>query len=92
MTNRSDLVEALNQDGYPHPAAVVKRVIDVIGLALACGETVSIRNFGSFEPRTRIAVTRRNPKTGEPVEVPEKYTVGFRPAPALRDRLKGGLT
>lgn len=48
---------------------------------------MSIRNFGKFEPRLKGAVTRKNPKTGASVEVPEKFSVGFIAAPALKARL-----
>jgi nucleoid DNA-binding protein len=86
-TNRSDLVQALAMDGYPEPEQAVNRVLDVIGASLACGESVSIRNFGKFEARKRSAVVRKNPKTGVEIKVPEKISVGFIPAPALKQRL-----
>lgn len=66
---------------------MVTRVLDVIGLALSCGETVSIRNFGRFEPRLKGASTGVNPKTGARVEIPEKFAVSFIAAPALKARL-----
>lgn len=85
--NKSDVVQALALDGFGQPEAAVNRVFDVIGAALACGEAVTIRNFGKFEPRHRSEVTRKNPKTGDPIYVPEKLSVGFVPAPALKQRI-----
>lgn len=69
------------------PRQAVDGVFDMIGMGVACGETVSVRNHGKYEPRTRAAVVRKNPKTGEPVAVPEKHSMGFVPAPALKERL-----
>ena len=40
--------------------------------ALARGDKVEIRGFGSFRVRQRAAKEGRNPKTGEKVFVPEK--------------------
>lgn len=65
----------------------LERVLDVIGTSLACGEPVSIRNFGKFEPRTRSAVTRRNPVSGEEMKVPSRIGVGFVPSPSLKERI-----
>lgn len=77
-------------DKYPQSDAVVTKIIEVICLALTCGESVNIRNFGKFEPRTREPVTRKNPRTGTLVDVPRRHSVGFVPAPALRDRMNKG--
>ena len=89
--NKSDIVEALAQDGHPRPGAAVDRMLEVIAKALRLGESVSIRNFGKFEPRFRSAVIRRNPKTGIAINVPEKHSVGFVPAPALKERINLGM-
>lgn len=82
--NRSDIIAALAAAGHPNPEAAVACVLDTITASLARGESVSIRNFGKFEPRARTAVTRYNPKTGVPIDVPTKVSVGFMPAPALK--------
>jgi nucleoid DNA-binding protein len=74
-------------DGYPEPENAVDRVLDVIGASLACGEPVSIRNFGKFEPRLRSPVIRKNPKTGIPVDVPQRVSIGFVASPALKRRV-----
>lgn len=88
--NRSDVTRAVaNLEGIP--LATVEQVLgaslDVITLALAAGEPVNLRRFAKLEPRTRPAVTRRNPKTGEEIKVPERQTVAFLPSPSLKDRL-----
>lgn len=41
--------------------------------------------FGTFKKTTRAARTAKNPRTGEPVEVPEKDAVTFKAAPSFLD-------
>jgi nucleoid DNA-binding protein len=66
---------------------VLEAFFDLIGLCLSTGEEVKLMNFGKFEARQRQPVQRRNPRTGEAVSVPAKTYVGFKPAPALRERV-----
>lgn len=88
--NRSDLLRAVAND-TKLPTAQVELVVDsllnVIALSLSAGEDVGIRRFGKFERRIRRPVVRRNPRTGEEISVPERHTVAFIPADAIRDRL-----
>jgi nucleoid DNA-binding protein len=44
---------------------------------------------GVFTRVTREARARRNPKTGETVQVPEKKAVKFRPAASFKEALNG---
>jgi nucleoid DNA-binding protein len=87
--NRSEIVEELIQLGSEPDDArdAVDRVLNAISRALACGERVTIRNFGKFEPRARKSVIRKNPVTGDKIEVPEKVSIGFVAAPALKERV-----
>lgn len=88
--NRSDLNRAVaSKAGLP--VTVVEQVtteaIDIIGEALAAGDSVSLRRFGKFVPRQRRAMVKANPRTGVPVSVPEKVTIGFVASDTLKDRL-----
>ena len=65
----------------------VNCIIDQIVEALQNGERVEIRGFGVFSLRKRKAMIGRNPKTGEPVSVPEKYVPRFKPSKLLADNL-----
>lgn len=88
--NRTDIVRAVaNKAGVPVYVVdkVTTELLEVIGLCLAAGEEVNLRQFGKFEPRDRRAVTRKNPKTGEDIHVPAKTGVGFVPSPVLKARL-----
>lgn len=66
---------------------IVKDVFDVIQNELTDGDGVAIHGFGSFSVAERAARTARNPTTGEPVQVPAKRAVKFKPAKALKDAL-----
>lgn len=90
--NKSDLLRAVaTKEGVPFRDVerVVDAFLEVIGLSLTLDEDVSIRNFGKFEVRDRAAVTRKNPRTGESIQVPAKKGVGFKPSPHLKDRING---
>ena len=55
--------------------------------SLARGERVELRGFGSFALNYRPARNGRNPRTGEPVKVPAKYTPHFKAGKELRERV-----
>jgi DNA-binding protein HU-beta len=55
--------------------------------SLQNGERVTIPGVGNFIPVAKKARTCRNPKTGEPVEVPAKKGVKFAPAKSLKEKL-----
>ena len=54
---------------------------------LAQGDRIEIRGFGSFSLNYRPPRKGRNPKTGEAVEVPEKYAVHFKAGKEMRSRV-----
>lgn len=68
-------------------AAVVAGLLEEISAALGGGEAVHLRTFGKFEPRTRPASVRPNPRTGDPMTIPRRLTVGFLPSSTLRAAL-----
>jgi integration host factor subunit beta len=68
---------------------VVDTVFDEITNALANGDRVEIRGFGAFSVNTRSARTGWNPRTGDAVEVSEKFVPHFKAGKLLRDRLNG---
>jgi DNA-binding protein HU-beta len=68
--------------------AVVSLMLDVIVDKVAEGTKVSIIGFGSFEPRKRSARTGRNPKTGQPLEIPAKTAPAFSAGKSFKDRVE----
>ena len=49
---------------------------------------IELRNFGVFEVKKRAARKARNPRTGERVDVSEKYVVTFKPGKEMEERVK----
>lgn len=64
---------------------IVETVFDSIIGALHRGEKVELRGFGSFRTRERGPRRGRNPKTGEPVDVPAKRVPYFKPGKELKE-------
>ncbi|HKP84656.1 MAG TPA: HU family DNA-binding protein [Blastocatellia bacterium] len=64
---------------------IVETVFDSIISALHKGEKVELRGFGSFRTRERGPRRGRNPKTGEPVDVPAKRVPYFKPGKELKE-------
>lgn len=64
---------------------IVETVFDSIIGALHKGEKVELRGFGSFRTRERGPRRGRNPKTGEPVDVPAKRVPYFKPGKELKE-------
>jgi len=66
---------------------IVNAILDEITEALAAGDRVELRGFGAFSVKNRGARIGRNPRTGERVEVEEKWVPFFKTGKDLRDRL-----
>jgi nucleoid DNA-binding protein len=66
------------------------RIIGALAAALAAGDAVELRGFGSLEVKERKERKARNPRTGETVIVPPRRRVLFRPGRELKTILKGG--
>jgi len=88
---RSELTVRLAAHQPQHSAAdcaqAIKSILDALGAALATGERVEIRGFGSFSVNLRSPRTARNPKTGDVVLVPAKGIPHFRAGKELRKRV-----
>lgn len=80
--NKAHLTEALLEKtkslSRREADKVVNCMFDSIRDALQQGEKMEIRGFGSFRLRLRRTKDGRNPKTGEPVFVPEKRMPFFK--------------
>lgn len=88
---KSELVQLI-ADKNPHlyhrdVESVVNAILDEITKALAEGNRVELRGFGAFSVKNRPARNARNPKTGTPVEVDEKWVPFFKTGKELRERL-----
>ena len=70
---------------------VVQQFLDEIVNELGRGNRLEFRDFGVFETKLRKARKAQNPKTLEPVAVPEKRTVKFKVGRLMKQRL-GDMT
>ena len=68
---------------------IVNAIFEEITVALAEGNRVELRGFGAFSVKNRPARVGRNPRTGESVEVEEKWIPFFKTGKELRERLNG---
>lgn len=66
---------------------VVQKFLDEIIGELGQGNRLEFRDFGVFETKLRKARKAQNPKTLEPVDVPEKRTVKFKVGRLMKARL-----
>jgi integration host factor subunit beta len=69
---------------------VVKIILDALSNTLSKGGRIEIRGFGSFELNYRPPRQRRNPKTGDKVNVPAKCVPHFKVGKELRERVIEG--
>ena len=60
---------------------------DVLAGVLADGESVQISGFGSFNVKQVAARTGRNPKTNEPVQIPETRRISFVASKVLKEKM-----
>jgi len=90
---KSELIEILSRR-QPHLKAddvdlAVKSLLEMMGGALARGERIEIRGFGSFSLHYRPPRLGRNPKTGDSVALPAKHVPHFKAGKELRERVSG---
>ena len=59
--------------------------VQAIGASLKSGQDVKIAGFGNFQVAKRAASMGRNPRTGEPVQIPAAKLPKFKAGKALKD-------
>ena len=92
---KSDLIARLAKR-FPQLVAkdadfAVKMILDAMSEALVKGDRIEIRGFGSFSLNYRPPRVGRNPKSGEKVDVPEKWVPHFKAGKELRERVDNAL-
>ncbi len=88
--NKSELIEALSRDiDIPHreAAAITNTIIETMTEALAQGDSIEIRGFGSFVIKNYGTYEGRNPKTGEKIKVKPKKLPFFKVGKDLREQV-----
>jgi DNA-binding protein HU-beta len=87
---KSDLIERLSVKAEltrPRAEELVDFLLNDVTEALKRGEKVNISGFGTFTASTRKARTGRNPKTGEPIEIPASRSAKFKAGKTLKEAL-----
>jgi len=89
---KADLVEQVYEAIGPgitkkDCGAVVDAFLNAIKQALADGEHIEIRGFGTFKVRKRRSRMARNPRTGDPVRVPARAVPVFKPSRLFKEEV-----
>ena len=86
--NKKDLTNVVAEEaGITKKDAnlVIGTVIEGIKSGLFTDKKVTLVGFGTFSVVERAARKARNPKTGEPIDVPRKMVPKFKPSKLLKD-------
>jgi DNA-binding protein HU-beta len=89
---KSDLIERLAGKAdvtRPRAEELLDFLLNDVTEALKKGEKVNISGFGTFTVSNRKARTGRNPKTGEPIEIPASRSAKFKAGKTLKEALGG---
>jgi integration host factor subunit beta len=88
--NKSDLVKLVAERGGLSMKAAKEAVntfFDTFVDAILQDERIEIRGFGSFVNKNYDGYLGRNPKTGEPIRVPDKKLPFFKVGKELKVRV-----
>ncbi len=92
---KSELVNKLAEENPNLFHRDVERIVSIffgeISDALIRGDRVELRGFGAFSVKRRPPRVGRNPRSGEPVEIDEKYAPFFKAGKEIRERLNKDL-
>ena len=90
--NRSKLIgNIIEKNQFVSKADVedsITLILNSVSNALAKGDRVELRGFGSFSTRKRSARIARNPKTGKSISVENKFHPYFRASKSLKETIK----
>lgn len=87
---KADLVEEIAREtglSKKDTSIVVNMIIENICKALAEGNKVELRGFGSFKVKSRKPRKARNPRTGASVDVPAKLVPYFKASNELKAKV-----
>jgi integration host factor subunit beta len=88
---KSELIDILTKK-RPHLArkeveSAVGCIIEQMTKALMANNRIEIRGFGSFSLHYHPPFTGRNPRTGNQLNLPPRYSPYFKPGKELRHRV-----
>lgn len=91
---KSELTEALTKElnlSLRTTAGIISTILDSMTDALANGDNIEIRGFGSFTIKHYEPYTGRNPNTGKEIEVKAKKLPFFKVGKDLREAVNAGV-
>ncbi|MBF8194400.1 HU family DNA-binding protein [Nonomuraea sp. K274] len=92
MDTKKELVAALALDPRVPSKAAAEAVIDALGdlveKSLAAAEPVRLHKIGVISTYMAKARAARNPRTGDPIDVPARPAISFRASDALKARIR----
>jgi integration host factor subunit beta len=92
---KSEIIEQLSKKqthlSFQDVEQAVKCMVNKMTEALANGERIEIRGFGSFSLVERLPIMGRNPRTGEPVALPKRHSIRFKAGLDLAQRVKDSV-
>ena len=86
--NKTDLINAIAAGSglsKKDSEKALSATVDAITAALVAGDKVQLVGFGIFDVKNRAVRIGRNPKTKEPINIPETRTPQFKAGKALKD-------
>lgn len=88
--NKSQLIDALAQGmniSLREASPITDTILETMVEALATGDSIEIRGFGSFVVKEYESYTGRNPKTGISINVPPKKLPFFKVGKELKEKV-----
>jgi len=82
-----DRIADVTQERRIQVKRIVQQFLDEVISELGRGNRLEFRDFGVFETKVRKARRAQNPKTLQPVDVPEKRTVKFKIGRLMKQKL-----
>ena len=90
MTKSELILKITSKNSYLYHKDVYKiidTVFNCVTQALKDGDRVELRGFGTFTTKLRNARIGRNPKTGDPVAIPQKKMPFFKMGKSMKERI-----
>ncbi|MYL82857.1 DNA-binding protein [Desulfovibrio aerotolerans] len=89
---KTDIIAKIQANAAIATKAEAGKVLDAVLAAiqesLAGGEALTLTGFGTFKVSERAARTGRDPRTGNPIDIPASKAVRFTPGKTLKDAVK----
>ena len=90
--NKQELSEkvhsAYDKLGKGEATKLVDDMFEFVTESLLKGEEVKVAGFGTFIVKTSAERKGVNPKTKQPITIPSKKIIRFKPSKPLKDRLQ----